>query len=241
MQNHTFEDDYLMQIEIELALSANILSAVVSLIVAVFLARLWYRQENRIWTDLPLIFAITFFAMVANTTIQVLTMTGLVESSLEVFRIRTLTIGGSTLPLLAALLTIWLPRFEKHHERIMFLSVIYWILICFAGPTEVFIMTLLIPLLLAFSFGMLITFAITWKTGRLKEVRSDLMVLSLSLGFITQAFKMPMQAAGLDWFTVSIAGFTAVIAGIALYNPWFRRSLLKPAVSIDEIDYLTVA
>jgi len=86
-------------------------------------------------------------------------------------------------------------------------------------------MSLLIPLLLIFSLGMLTTFGITWKTGRLKEVRSNLMMLSLAIGFISQALKLPLQSLGLDWFIVSIAAMTAVIAAVALANPWYHRSL----------------
>jgi hypothetical protein len=152
-----------------------------------------------------------------------------------------MTISGSALPLLAALLAIWLPRFQHRHAQIMLLSIAYWFTISLIGPTEVFIMALLIPLLLAFSFGMIVTFAITWKTGRLQEVRSDLMVVSIGLGFVSQAIKIPMQAAGFDWVILSIAALTAVLAGIALYNPWFRRQQAPKQVvaPYEELDYLS--
>jgi len=217
----------------ELALGANLVSSLVSALVAIFLLHLWYRQENRIYTDLPLVFSITFISMALNAMLQYLTIGGLVPDSMETFRLRAMFISGSALPLLAALLNIWLPRIERYHLRIMILSIVYWTGVSLFGPTDVLIMSLLIPLLLIFSLGMLVTFAITWKTGRLKEVRSELMVVSLAIGFVSQALKLPLQAAGFDWLVVSIAAMTAVIAAVALANPWYRRNLSHTSVALD--------
>ena len=216
---------YYMQTGIELALVANLASSLISGLVAIYLLNLWNRQEQKLYTDLPLIFSITFISMALNAMMQYLTIGGLLPDTMEVFRLRSVIISGSALPLLVALLNIWLPRIERYHTRIMIASITYWLLVSILGNSQSLIMSLLIPLLLIFSLGMLVTFGITWKTGRLKEVRSDLMVLSLAIGFISQALKIPLQAAGFDWFVVSVAALTAVIAAIALSNPWYRRTL----------------
>ena len=155
---------------------------------------------------------------------QYLILGGILPDTMEVFRIRAIVISGSALPLLVAVLNIWLPRIEKYHTRITILSIIYWVIVALLGPSQTMIMSLLIPLLLAFSLGMLLTFGITWKTGRLQEVRSDLMIVSLAIGFISQLLKIPLQTMGLDWLVVSVAAMTDVIAGIALTNPWYYRS-----------------
>ena len=222
-----------MQTGIELALGANLLGSIISGLVAIYLLNLWNRQEQRLYTDLPLIFSITFISMAFNAMMQYLTIGGLLPDTMDVFRLRAVVISGSALPLLAALLNIWLPRIEKYHTRLMILSMAYWLLVSIIGTSQALIMSFLIPLLLIFSLGMLITFGITWKTGRLKEVRSDLMMLSLAIGFISQALKLPLQSLGLDWFVVSIAAMTAVIAAVALANPWYHRSLAV-AISTKE-------
>ena len=223
-----------MQTGIELALVANLSSSLVSGLVAIYLLNLWNRQEQKLYTDLPLIFSITFISMALNAMMQYLTIGGLLPDTMEVFRLRSLIISGSALPLLVALLNIWLPRIERYHTRIMIVSASYWLLVSVLGTSQSIIMSLLIPLLLIFSLGMLVTFGITWKTGRLKEVRSDLMVLSLAIGFISQALKIPLQAAGFDWFVVSVAALTAVIAAIALSNPWYRRTLDHVSIPPDD-------
>ena len=223
-----------MQTGIELALVANLAGSLVSGLVAIYLLNLWNKQEQRLYTDLPLIFSITFIAMALNAMMQYLTIGGLLPDTMEVFRLRSIIISGSALPLLVALLSIWLPRIEKYHTRIMIVSATYWLLVSFLGTSQSLIMSLLIPLLLVFSLGMLVTFGITWKTGRLKEVRSDLMVLSLAIGFISQALKLPLQSAGLDWLVVSIAAVTAVIAAIALANPWYHRSLAGSIATAED-------
>lgn len=213
-----------MQTGLELAIMANIASAIVSTGVVVFLVRHWLQQQARLYTDLPLLFAIMFFSMAFNTTLQALTLSGLIENTMAVFRLRSLIIMGSALPLLAALLVIWLARYQKYHKRIMVAAIGLWFIISLYSPTETMVLSLLIPPLLVFDLGMVVTFAITWKTGRLKEVRSDLMIVSLLIGFVSQVIKVPFQSAGFDWIPVSIAAMSGVMAALALTNPWFYRS-----------------
>ena len=224
-----------MQTGQELAIIANIAAIIVSTLVAVFLLRLWYRQENRIYTDLPLMFGITFASMAMNALIQSLTLTEIIPATMDVFRVRALVISGSAFPLLGALLNIWLPRFQRYHLHIMAALIAYWVVISLFGPTESFVMTLLIPLLLVFTFGMMITFAITWKTGRLKEVRSDLMILTLLIGFVSQIIRVPMTSIGLEFIPISIAAFSAVIGGLALANPWYHQKQAHSTPKLVEV------
>jgi hypothetical protein len=120
----------------------------------------------------------------------------------------------------------------------MLTSIILWIVICIFSPNETLILTLLIPSLLVFDLGMVVTFAITWKTGRLKEVRSDLMIVSLLIGFVSQIIKMPFQEAGMDWIPVTIAAMSGVLAAIALTNPWFYRKNGETSVEEELTEYV---
>ena len=217
-----------MQTGQELAITANIAAIIVSALVAVYLLWLWYRQENRIYTDLPLMFGITFASMAMNALIQTLTLTEIVPATMDVFRIRALVISGSAFPLLGALLNIWLPRFQKYHVHIMVSLIAYWVFISIIGPSESFVMTLLIPL-------MMITFAITWRTGRLKEVRSDLMILTLLIGFVSQIIRVPMTTIGLDFIPISITAMSAVIGGLALANPWYHQQQAQTTPELVEV------
>jgi hypothetical protein len=227
-----------MQTGLELAIMANIASAIVSLGVVVFLLRHWLRLQVRLYTDLPLLFAIMFSSLAFNTTLQALTLSGMIENTLAVFRLRALIIMGSALPLLAALLVIWLAKYQKYHKRIMIVAIALWFSIALISPTETLILLLLIPPLLVFDLGMVVTFAVTWKTGRLKEVRSDLMIVSLLIGFVSQVIKVQFQAADLDWIPISIAAMSGVLAAIALSNPWFYRKNGRGVVDEDQLEYV---
>jgi hypothetical protein len=84
-----------------------------------------------------------------------------------------MVIGGAIVPVLGAILQIWTPSYQKYHTRTVLLLTVYWFSIALLGPSEPIIMILTIPILLIISIVMMITFIITWKTGRLKEVRSE--------------------------------------------------------------------
>jgi uncharacterized membrane protein len=111
----------------------------------------------------------------------------------------------------------------------------YWVIVSLFGPTEEVVMSLLIPLLLIFTVGMMITFGITWKTGRLKEVRSDLMILTMLIGFVSQIIRVPMTSAGLEFIPISIAAISAVIGGLALANPWYHQDQSRPMDEVIEV------
>lgn len=215
-----------MQINLDLAFYSDLIVALSAFAVSVYLYRLWYKQDNRLWTDLPLMFSIVFMAHAVKQIIITLTTIGILESTLDMFRLRGLAVGGIALPMVGVLLHIWLPRIRKHHLRIIALITIYWTAVALLGPSENIIQLLHLPVIVIFMGGMVLTFAITWKTGRLKEVRSDLMVISTLLSLIGQVAMIPLMVAGLSVVSGLIAVIATVTAAVALSNPWYRRSII---------------
>jgi MFS family permease len=213
-----------MQIVIEMTTAANIATAVFSAVLSVYLFALWRRQENPLLTDLPLMFGITFLTQAVNNLILVLPSLGIVEASMELFRFRAIVIIGSAFPLLVVLLTIWLPRFSRHHSKIIGALAVYWLLVALLAPTDQTIMMMHLPVIAALTIGIIITFSITWRTGRLKEVRSDLLVVSFLLGLIGQAVKVPLMNMGLDVLGHIINAVATVLITVALANPWYHRN-----------------
>ncbi len=222
-----------MQMVFEMTYIWSILAMAISAIVAVYLFILWYRQENRLLTDLPLLFSITFFAMTFNMLLQILPTMNIMPMTMELFRLRTLVICGSAFPLIAALLHIWLPRYEQYHRKFMIVLAAYWVAVALFGPTQAAIMTLLIPVLLIPILGMTATFAITWKTDRLKEVRSDLMAVALILVLISQLTKIPLLSTSLAFIPDLLTSFGSIIAAVGLANPWFHLHDSAVAIGRD--------
>jgi hypothetical protein len=85
------------------------------------------------------------------------------------------------------------------------------------------IMLLHLPVILTFMGGMVLTFAITWKTGRLKEVRSDLMVFSAVLSLIGQMSLVVLLSMGLAAVWSILTVVATLLATLALVNPWYNR------------------
>jgi MFS family permease len=148
---------------------------------------------------------------------------GVIPHSLELFRVRSLIIGGSIIPIIGALLQIWAPRMQKYHNKIMLAIAIYWTLMALLGATESFIMITTIPMILIFGIVMIVTFTITWKTGRLKEVRSDLMVLSLFCGMGSQVLRVPLLTTGLFFVPDIMLMMSMIVTALAIGNPWFKK------------------
>jgi len=201
----------------DLAAIANLSSAVFSVALSMFLLALWSRQKNHLYTDLPLLFGIMFFAQALNSIIRTLPTLGIIEASLDLFRLRSLVILAVVFPLTLVALNIWLPRIRDKYSRILAVLALYWVAVTLFGPSEGLIMLLCIPILLVLDMTMVVTFSITWKTGRLKEVRSSLMVLAFLLGFVSQLFTSMVV---LD--NVLLAMATGIMT-LAVINPWFRR------------------
>ena len=220
---------FILQFVIDFTLLSSLAASFLSAIIAMYLIYLWTRQENRLMTDLPLMFGIVFIAHAASQTILLLSEYGFYEMTLEVFRIRAVVVGGIALPLVGVLFHIWLPRIRHHHIKIIAMVTLYWVITLLLGPTQEIIMLLHLPIIMIFMGGMVLTFAITWKTGRLKEIRSDLMVFSAGLSFVGQISLVTLTSMGLAIVPTLISGIATALATVALVNPWYKvgqRSVL---------------
>jgi len=215
----------------------SLITAFVGFVVASYLFSLWYRQSARMYTDLPLMFSLSILGTGVNMLIHAIPLILQMESTLALFKIRSLAIGLSVIPMMGILLHIWLPKFAKWHVRLLVTIVFYWALVASFGPNQTSIILLTVPVLLVFTLGLIVTFAITWKTGRLKEVRSDLLVVSLLLAFATQALKVPLLILGLDAMTYLLNVAMMILIAIALVNPWYHRMELATEVTVQAVTY----
>jgi len=214
-----------MQLTLDTASIASLSSAAFSVVVSVFFLGLWLRQKNHLYTDLPLSFGVMFMAQALNSIIKVLPTLGMLDASLVLFRIRTIVIFGTVFPLAVVVLHIWLPKARARYSRVLGALTLYWVAVTLFAPSEGLIMLFCIPILLVLDIAMIVTFSITWRTGRLKEVRSGLMVFAFVLGFLSQ---LVTSQVVLD--NVLLALTTAIMT-LALINPWFRRKhvlIVKP-------------
>ncbi|MFW9943758.1 MAG: hypothetical protein ACFFB7_02070 [Candidatus Sifarchaeia archaeon] len=212
-----------MQTGTDLVILSSVATIVISATVGFYLFRLWYRQDARLMTDLPLVFAIAFITQAFNILILTLPNVGLVQPSMILFRIRTILIGGSVVPILGALLQIWLPSTERYHNRLVFLFTLYWVSVALLGSNEEIVMVMCIPLMLILGVMMMLTFIVTWRTGRLKEVRSDLMIVSVLLGMASQALRVPLMSTGLFYVPDVLLMLSMLVTAVAFANPWYKR------------------
>jgi hypothetical protein len=210
-------------------------TAVIALSLAGYLGRKWLAQENRLLTDLPLVFAIAFVGQAFNITIVTLQHIGLLPATMIFFRIRTIGIGGSIVPIFGALLQIWAPSIQRYHNRMVYLLTLYWLGIDFLVATETLIMSLLIPVLVILGLVMMFTFIITWRTGRLKEVRSELMVLSVLFGLASQVLRVPLLTTPLFYLPDVLLTISMVLTAIAFGNPWYNR---EKKVKLEESPHM---
>jgi hypothetical protein len=228
----------IMQIGTELVILSSLATIALSGTIGVYLLRLWRSQPTRLMTDLPLVFAITTIAQAVQIFIGQAPNYGIIQQSLELFRLRAIIICFSIVPILGALLQIWAPKFQKYHNRTVLLVSAIWVATSLLGPNEEFIMVMVIPWILVFGVVMLATFAITWKTGRLKEVRSDLMIVSISFGMASQVLRVPLLGTGLFYIPDIFFMLSMLFIAIAFSNPWYRREngRKEPVASPSEIE-----
>jgi hypothetical protein len=196
---------------------------VIAVFLSVYLGRKWFSQENRLLTDLPLVFAIAFVGQAFNIAIVTLQHSGLLPATMIFFRIRTIGIGGSIIPIFGAILQIWAPSIQRYHNRLVYLLTLYWLGIDFLVPSETMIMSLLIPVLVVIGIIMMATFIITWRTGRLKEVRSELMVVSVLFGMASQILRVPLLATSLFYVPDVLLMISMILTVFAFGNPWYNR------------------
>ncbi len=209
-----------MQTLTETTILVNLVTALLSAVLSIYVIRLWYKQENRLSTDLPLMFGITFVGQAVNNVMLALPLMGYVAATLLYFKLRALWLVLTIFPLLGVIVNIWMPKRQKHHNKILGLLMFYWLLVVGLSPTEEVVIRLHMPVILMLTIAMVVTFAIVWKTNRLKEVRSELIVLTFALGTVGQAIKAVLQ---LDFVTQVFTAIGTILIVIALVNPWYRR------------------
>ena len=227
-----------MQVGTEFVVLSGILTIILSVTMSVFLGWKWYKQKVRLMTDLPLVFAISGICQAVNSLILTLPNIGLLEPTLEIFRLRSMVIGGAIVPILGAILQIWTPSYRKYHTRTVILLTMYWFSIARLGPSEAIIMILTIPILLVISFTMMITFIITWKTGRLKEVRSELLIAAVLLMIASQILRVPLMSTSLFYVSDLLNVATMFCMAVGIANPWYSRetkSLRKESPQMVQI------
>ncbi|MFW9805662.1 MAG: hypothetical protein ACFFFK_02905 [Candidatus Thorarchaeota archaeon] len=227
-----------MQIGTELVILSSLATVALSGTIGVYLFRLWRSQPTRLMTDLPLVFAISTIAQAVQIFIGALPNVGLVAPSIELFRIRAIIICCSIVPIFGALLQIWAPRIQKYHNRLVLLVSVILMATSILGPTEEFIMVMVIPWILVFGLLMLVTFVITWKTGRLKEVRSDLMIVSIMFGLVSQSLRVPLLGSALFYIPDVFLMLSMVFIAIAFANPWYKRELKEKQHATSEIEMM---
>ncbi|MFQ5831732.1 MAG: hypothetical protein ACE5H4_03425 [Candidatus Thorarchaeota archaeon] len=217
-----------MQTLSDVTVTSVLVTIGLSVLMAAYLIRMWFHQEHRLNTDLPLMFGIVFMAQAVNNLIRLLPMVGILEMTLELFRVRALVIIATSFPLLGVVLHIWLPGIRRHHMKILGALVAYWVTAALLGPTEETIILLVMPVILTLTIGMVLTFAVTWKTGRLKEVRSDLMVVSFIFGILSQVVATDILLNNV------LTAVATVVATLGLTNPWrsrkTREMTTRPAI-----------
>jgi hypothetical protein len=220
-----------MQLGIEFVLLSNFVTILVSASVGFYLLRVWLHQSNRLITDLPLVFAITTMSQAFQTVVLALPTMGFIEPSMDLFRLRSMIIGGSIIPLVGALLQIWAPKIQKHHNKILGTVTAYWILVALLGSTESIIMTLTIPLIVIAGMMMMVTFIITWKTGRLKEIRSEVMIAAIPFAMVSQILRVPLMTTSLFYIPDVLLALSLAITTFAFANPWNKKSAISREVS----------
>ncbi len=213
----------ILQTIIDPTVISSLTTAILALCLSTYLFHLWKRQANRLYTDLPLMFSIIFISSAISQVLQALPLLGVIGDSVEMFRIRAFVVMVMVIPMVVVLLNVMAPRLRRHHSKITAVSAIYWTAATFIGTSREQIMTLVMPLLLVLMIGWLVMFIITWKTGRLKEVRSDLMVLATLLSIVSQGGKIAMMAMGIGFVADIITAISVITYTVAMVNPWYKR------------------
>ena len=212
----------------------TVLTIVFGSILAAYLFRVYFKQEVRLSSDLPLIFGVTFAGLGSIMILQLLFRMSILEETLVIFRIRSMFIGIMALPMLWALLNIWANSYQHRHPHIMVAVVSYWLICSLLGPDMSSIIMFIIPVMLVLGISLVLTFIITWKTGRLQEIRSGIVAIGLSLMLLSQILRAIVELA----FIVDlILAVSMLIITFALVNPW-KREEKKSIDSSYETPYL---
>ena len=215
----------MMQALTELQFMIGMVAGLASLATSCYLLYRWKKYPNRLLTDMPFLFGIITLLMAGNQIFMNLIAIGYIPDTLEIFRIRAVLIGGILLPLVLLLLHIWLPRYRKYYPHAIIAFAAYWVGASLLAPSREIIMIMDIPLLLAALVVMIATFAITWKTGRLKEIRSDLLILGMLLMFISQVTKVWLLSVGLGYIPDMLTSLGTIALALGVVNPWYKEEM----------------
>ncbi|MFW9977601.1 MAG: hypothetical protein ACFFEJ_05885 [Candidatus Thorarchaeota archaeon] len=208
---------------LEITFWSGIIAGIIAIIGGLYLVSLWKNQNTRMLMDLPLVFGISFVVQGVNFFILSSMNYGYLPDTLELFRLRTFVIAGSMFPFVAVILDIWLSKYRRYFKYIMSVAIGYWVVVTLLGESSSMIMILVMPILLFVLLGLVITFAITWRTNRLKEVRSGLMVIALAFIFTSQMTKVSLMAIGFSFIADMLTVVGSVLAILALTNPWKEK------------------
>ncbi|MFW9933747.1 MAG: hypothetical protein ACFFDR_13995, partial [Candidatus Thorarchaeota archaeon] len=115
--------------------------------------------------------------------------------------------------------------------------VAYWLVVVAFAPDEALLMTLVVPVMLFFTVCLLATFAITWKTGRLEEVRSDLLVFGLVIALFSQGLRVTLLNVGLSVVGDILNLVMLACISLALVNPWYRSDTRPKEEPIEAVLY----
>ena len=222
---------------IDITTLSSFTTAIITYFVSAYLFHLWYRQPSRMYSDLPFMFSLSFFGTGSNMLVN--SAPGLlnIEYTFALFQLRAIIICISVIPMLGMVLHIWLPRFAKWHYRIMAAIVVYWLAVVALAPDEAVLMTLVVPVMLFFTICLIVTFAITWKTGRLEEVRSDLLVIGLTMAIFSQGLRVVLLNAGLSMVGDVLNLVMLAFISIALVNPWYKPKAKTNEEPIEAVYY----
>lgn len=214
----------MMQLTIELTFWTGILAGIIAIIGGIYLAYLWRKQSTRLMTDLPLVFAFSFILQGVNMFMLSTMNAGILPDTLEVFKMRTFVIGGSVFPFLTIIMHIWISKYSKYFKHVISTLIVYWTIATLAGTSTAMIMILVLPIMMVVMFGMIFTFAITYKTGRLKEVRSGLILIAMAFMAFSQLTKVSLMALGISFIadTATVIGTFLIVLAVA--NPWKKTA-----------------
>jgi hypothetical protein len=138
-------------------------------------------------------------------------------------------------PVTGALLQIWASSKQKYHNKLVLALAGYWFAVALLGNSEALIMSLTIPPLLLISLAMMSTFIITWKTGRLKEVRSDLLVFSSLFMIVSQLMRVPLLSTPLFYIPDLALMGSMIFLAIGIANPWYSRETKEKQVEFPHM------
>ena len=214
-----------MQVLTELQFMIGMFSALSAFVASCYLLYKWKKYPNRLLTDMPFLFGIITVLITGNQLFINLVAIGYIPDTLEIFRIRAVLIGGIALPLYLLLLNIWAPRRRKYYPHVLLAFAAYWVGASLFAPSREIIMIMDIPLLLAGLLGLMATFIVTWKTGRLKEIRSDLLILGLLFMFISQVTKVWLLSIGFGWISDMFSSIGIISLCLGVINPWYKDDI----------------